>query len=33
MGKPASVSQFVRRWLMDDQRKAETHALLSRVKH
>jgi hypothetical protein len=33
MGKPASVSQFVRRWQLDPKRKAETHALLSRVKN
>ena len=32
MGLPASASQFVRRWLLDPKRKAETHALLSRVR-
>ncbi len=32
MGKPSSASQFARRWLLDPQRKADTHALLSRVK-
>ena len=32
MGQPASVSQFVRRWMQDARRRAETHELLSRVK-
>jgi REP element-mobilizing transposase RayT len=32
MGAPASASQFVRRWLMQDRRRSETAALLSRVK-
>jgi REP element-mobilizing transposase RayT len=32
MGKPASASQFVRRRLLDPERKAEARALLSRVK-
>lgn len=32
MGAPASASQFVRRWLMQDHRRSETVALLSRAK-
>lgn len=32
MGQPASVSQFVRRWLADPRRARETRSLLSRVK-
>lgn len=31
MGEPASVSQFVRRWLGDDRRKRDIEVLLSRV--
>jgi len=32
MGQPASASQFVRRWMLDEQRRAEVDRLLSRVK-
>lgn len=32
MGKPASVSQFVRRWLADPKRRFEIEAALSKVK-
>lgn len=32
MGEPASASQFVRRWLMQEGRRSETASLLSRVK-
>jgi REP element-mobilizing transposase RayT len=32
MGQPASVSQFVRRWMLEPTRRSETETLLSRVK-
>ena len=32
MGKPASASQFARRWMLDADRRAEAEQLLSRVK-
>lgn len=32
MGQPASVSQFVRRWIADPKRRRESEVLLSRVK-
>ncbi|WP_442890143.1 transposase [Congregicoccus parvus] len=32
MGQPASASQFVRRWMLDDGRRALVERLLSRVK-
>lgn len=33
MGKPASVSQFVKRWAQNDERRAAVETLLSGVKH
>jgi hypothetical protein len=32
MGQPASVSQFVRRWLFEPEKRRKIEALLSRVK-
>ncbi len=32
MGKPASVSQFVRRWMLSPSRKSQIEAMLSKVK-